>query len=59
MENKPNDGDVILVWNFSAWEFAWYSNGKYWGAHHSSSWGNELDNIYYWMEQPPAPKGEI
>ena len=57
MKKKPNDGQSVLVWDGNFWEYAWYTRGDFWGAHHSSSYGNKLSDVEHWMEQPPAPKG--
>ena len=56
LESAPKDGTDILVYT-TWWEPAFYENGCWYGAHHSSRTGNELDvnDISGWMHMPDPP----
>jgi len=58
IETAPKDGTEILVWvnGAIAWEFAFWDEGAWCGAHHSSTHGNELYNVTHWLPMPPRPK---
>jgi len=56
LDSAPKDGTKILVFStqYQAWELAFYQEGEWYGAHHSSIKGNRLDetDVLAWMPQP-------
>ena len=60
IDSAPLDGTEILAWTGSTWEMAFHSpeRKRWYGAHHSSSYGHELYHITHWLPMPPNPNDQ-
>jgi len=57
ISSAPLDGTDILVWSDKhVWETAFWNEGAWCGAHHSSTQLYELSGVTHWLPMPPDPR---